>query len=749
MVMVRYEQSNFTKGELDPKTHARTDTVMYYKGAKSLYNCLVIPQGGVTGRWGTVYVDTSATNLRDAINGEVLKIGQSVYLIEFGPNVMYVYLENRLLVTTPIPTPYRREDIPGLSFTQIRNRLIISNTSNIRPQQVVNSAAGPIPVTSVFGVISLRVTTAPLTLNSICAFYFSGAAPTPVVGSKRTYLGRTYYAVVVAADRIEVYENPTDASTRNAPFGFVGATTGVSINFYRLFTISPSNFSNFPTYDFTGGYSTITFTPSATFGTVSAPMTITASADIFTPQHVGGIFNGNGGIMRITAFTSPTVINGYTVHDFVNINPIAGAVVKLTEPVWSDLRGWPRTVTTSENRLIFGGTELIPNGTWASVIEEFYNFDDSEKLADNAISWYPEDGNSNIINALTSYNSLLVHSDSTTYSTPTFSEITLTPDNFVLKMQGKDGVSPNVRPVAVDNQVIYIDKSGRNVKSLAWDTGQSKYEVINLSLESAHLIKNPIDAEIFTNPTFINGSLVLFINEDGTLTHLQSVRQEEIRAYSPAETKVTAADGTVTPSRFVKVVSSEDRLWFWVERTINGTTVINIEELNFDVKSDCCYIRGGILNQVTGLTALANCAVDVVRDGFVIKGLTVSAGGVLNIPGTFTTPARVVVGHPFKSRLIPMPIATIPGTPSSLYGKQHIREIRLNYYQTLGATIDGNEILTETLPVPFTNGLDLKSGISNPYTPGVGWDPAKSDILIEQANPLPFTILAIEYTEEV
>ena len=56
-----------------------------------------------------------------------------------------------------------------------------------------------------------------------------------------------------------------------------------------------------------------------------------------------------------------------------------------------------------QNRLVQVGTASIPNGQWASVINDVYNFDDSEALADNAIASYPESSSMSYVQSVTSY----------------------------------------------------------------------------------------------------------------------------------------------------------------------------------------------------------------------------------------------------------------------------------------------------------------------------------------------------------
>ena len=55
-------QVGFTSGELDPVLLGRIDKELYYKGAAILRNVYVNPQGHLTRREGTYYVDNTTSN---------------------------------------------------------------------------------------------------------------------------------------------------------------------------------------------------------------------------------------------------------------------------------------------------------------------------------------------------------------------------------------------------------------------------------------------------------------------------------------------------------------------------------------------------------------------------------------------------------------------------------------------------------------------------------------------------------------
>ena len=55
-------QVGFTAGELDPVLLGRIDKELYYKGAALLRNVAVNPQGHITRRPGTEYIDTTTSS---------------------------------------------------------------------------------------------------------------------------------------------------------------------------------------------------------------------------------------------------------------------------------------------------------------------------------------------------------------------------------------------------------------------------------------------------------------------------------------------------------------------------------------------------------------------------------------------------------------------------------------------------------------------------------------------------------------
>ncbi len=266
------------------------------------------------------------------------------------------------------------------------------------------------------------------------------------------------------------------------------------------------------------------------------------------------------------------MVTGFTIEPFPNTNLIPGSVSFLGEPAWSNARGWPRSGTFINNRFGQGGTALIQNGQWLSVINDVYNFDDSQDLADDAIASYPASGTMSVLQSMTAARSLLVHTTDGNYSSPVQSEQPITPTNYTLTIQNKFGVGP-LQPVFIDNQIFFVDSSGNNVINMIWDFTKSSYETNSVSIKFTGLIRNPVDMAAFAEPNFVDGFYVLFVNNDGTLAALQTLYEENILAASLNTTNTYISNDQlagfdIVTSSYRKVVTAENRCWFLVERTI-------------------------------------------------------------------------------------------------------------------------------------------------------------------------------------
>jgi hypothetical protein len=550
-------QDAFSKGELSPTMYARVTTTVYYKGMKKAKNILPIPQGGARKRWGTLFSAVLAQTNYQQIRSMVFEyLSEAVYVIIFYNNAIDIYLEGRLIATVAA-TGILTEDLPLMDWSVIENKLRVT-TGIYKPKDLTRSASAANIIAAVDTVNDYIQLTTATTSGFILPIRFTTAGTLPTT-TPQIKTDRTYFFRAFSANNVRIYSNVEDAANDVNRYDITAAGAGVSnVVPLNTWTFADVAFKFYPVHDFSGGYDAITFTPGATTGAT----TLTASGAIFNAGHVGGLFFSlDGGIARITAFTDTTHVNIQVVFPFVATTAVSGAFCTLTEPAWSNARGWPRLCSSYQNRAFFANTELLTNGLWGSTINDFEDFDDSLTDDDNAISWFPTSDIGNEINFITPFKSLVVHTESGVYSTPMGSDTAITPRNFSLTLQDNTPTA-EIQPVVIDNQVIVL--SGVDVHSLLYDLVQSGYTPNIVSAISEHLIIDPIDMQAFRDRRTSGGRYVFFVNSDGSLAMYQTLYSEEVSGWTPAYTEQYYGN-----AYFRKVLSSvTGRCWFIVERQI-------------------------------------------------------------------------------------------------------------------------------------------------------------------------------------
>lgn len=500
---------------------------------------------------------------------------------------------------------------------------------------------------------------------------------------------------------------------------------------HATWTFGAINIINFPTYDFDRNYDADIFTPSATTGTI----TLASLNGSFKAAHVGGLFFGNEGTMRITSFASANSVGGYTVEDFKNTTPILGSNAVLTEPVWSASLGYPKTGTFYQDRLCVGGSKSVPEGLWMSKTNQYSNFDDSETLASSAIGVFINTNNSNVIEDILGSHTFIVFTSSGVVTLPFIDDSPVTPSNISFNQQSRNGIG-DVRAKLFDNGVTYLDRGGKIIWSMRYDVQRAGYVFRDISLISQTLINSPVEIGTYRNPDVDQGNYLIVINEDGTLAVLQSIDEENVQGWT----------SSTTDGQFRHLDNSENDVYFIVEREINSVTKFYLEKLLFDVKTDSASVQtlGAPATTITGLGHLEAKTVKVIGDGFNMQDRTV-ASGQITVESAITT---VEVGLNYIPEIIPMPMSIATQVGNNFYFNKRIKTLWVDFYESLGVYIDDFEIPTLKMNTPgFGIPTPPRSGFYE-HTLMKGWEPDE-EITIQQLEPLPMLIRGLGFLVEI
>lgn len=369
----------------------------------------------------------------------------------------------------------------------------------------------------------------------------------------------------------------------------------------------------------------LTLTPSATSGTI----TLTASADVFVAGHVGTRMRIATKEVAISAVASPTEATAEVKQTLSGTS----ATRDWEEQAFSEVRGWPTTVTFHQDRLVIGGSRDLPNRLWLSKSADLFNFDLGEGLDDEAIEFAILSDAVNAIRGVFSGRHLQVM---TTGAEWMVSGDPLTPASIQLKRQTRVGsiAGRHIPPRELDGATLFCAASGREVREFLFTDVEQSYGAAELSLLARHLVFDPRDMD--TNPATRQLHLV---RGDGALVTVANYRAEKVVAWSLSRTE----------GSFLSVAVVDDITWFLVLR--QGT--VRVERFDPELGLDGALSGTDDTAKTTwsGLEHLEGLEVRVLGDGADLGPLTVT-GGAITLPYAVN---GIVAGLPYEHLIEPLP----------------------------------------------------------------------------------------------
>lgn len=368
-------------------------------------------------------------------------------------------------------------------------------------------------------------------------------------------------------------------------------------------TLSQIAFVYLPVFDFSiiDGVTYRGPTDAFTIGDVTGTgvSLISSNAGVFNSGHVGGIFIGGGGVMRITAVTTSQVAAGTVINDFDASGLfVLGVNALLMSKAWGDYtgvapagknRGFPSLGAFFQNRLVVGNSLMLPNLLWASNVYDFYNFNDEDGDALDAFSIGIGSNGNEEIQDIVATKALVVLGFSGIYATSLFIDLPITPSNAFLNEQSRDGASALDAQI-VDNQIFYVDENEQQVRSARYDIATSSFNIFDASLLSPQVISNPVSTASL-RPKNDDGSFYIVVNGDGTIAIFQSLEDQSVNAWTLSESR-----GTI-----YQVAASRDIAYMTVRRSVTtGATAAGL--------ADNIYTANVNFQAITDITSAAEDA---------------------------------------------------------------------------------------------------------------------------------------------
>lgn len=217
--------------------------------------------------------------------------------------------------------------------------------------------------------------------------------------------------------------------------------------------------------------------------------TFTTNADFWTPENVGGLLYLLDRQWRIMEYISPTQI---VVHTNGAYTLPSGSVSNWYECAFGRRRGWPRSITFHQDRLVFGGSRDWPAGIWLSRVGAHNNFNLGTGLDDDAIFISLLSAQRQQICTVVSGDNLQILTNSGEWA---ISSKPLTPSSVDIKQHTSVGsfCAHYLAPQKIEGSTIFVSGSGYDVRELALDELGETYNANDLCALSKHLMTSPID----------------------------------------------------------------------------------------------------------------------------------------------------------------------------------------------------------------------------------------------------------------
>ena len=396
------------------------------------------------------------------------------------------------------------------------------------------------------------------------------------------------------------------------------------------------------------------------------------------------------------------------------------------EQSFSALRGFPAAVTFFENRLVFAGTTSQPDSVFMSKSGKYYNFDVGDASDNDAIQVTASIGEINQIRHLVSNRDLQIFTASSEMYVPAFQNQPVTPTNIQIRRQTPYGCGFE-RPVVFDGSTVFTQRGGSIVREFIYSDSEAAYVASPISSVSSHLIKTPIEQNVFNGAIDRSESYVFITNADGTLAVFNSNRAENRAGW----TEFTC-NGT-----FVSTCTIDNRVFANVVFDLGaGTERIVLCEFVSSKNTDMSTVFSGTAGVFNVSSDFDNGAVVQVVDGNDYIGEFTVAGGQVDVSSVKSL-SSAEIGFNFNVTLKTNPIDINAGSGPVTGIPRGIGSVIVDLNNTLSCSVNGTKLIIRNVTDDMSQQQIAFTGKKEFRLLGYNRDP---QVTITQTAPLPIQV---------
>lgn len=625
MPITRVHQNGFQRGELDETVIARTDLGSFVQGLKKARNVFPLNQGPIERRAGTLFrADLGAqSRLESFIFNEAQE-----YIFAFQNTVLKIYSTNGTLLQTITSCPWVTAQLFELTVTQQADTMVVCHEGFV--QQVLKRTGATTFTRTDFAFKNS------INAEQIFQPYFKFADDTITLDINTTTAGSV--TAITSADYFTSGYVGTIIRYHGSEIlisGYTNATT-VTGTLKKAVSIELDD-DPFATKQ---GSGVVKVTHVSHGFTTGASVTIVGAEDIFDDDGNGLAQANINGARTITVvddnhyeFTAGASDTANDSQDGggVNVTVVGHPPTRSwDEQVYSTPNGFPKTARFHQQRLFFAGGTSLPDFICGSRTADFFNFDVGEAQDTDSIQISISSDQINEIRHLVSGKNLEIFSSTGEFFLKPQVGKPLTPTDLQIKRQSNLGVTQTCMPKIFDGAAIFVQQNGKTAREYFFNTAAEEYQPLVITFLSPQVLSNPQDNAIIRKSGTRTEQFMMFINDDGTLAIFSAHKQEKIAGWV-----LYTTDGL-----YESATATTDFYYVAVKRTINGSTVYNLEQFAnsvYAVPTDATVSKTLSASYIPYGTPKVNGAVNSTKQ-IIIDDTTTqpSAGETFTFTGTAT-----------------------------------------------------------------------------------------------------------------
>lgn len=623
--MSRVARRTFAGGEIDQDQWYSSDLVPVRNGAAEITNFIVKPQGGVERTPGTEHIAVANTTEQVKLMPFIPARDQA-YCCEWGPSYVRVRGVGNAGAFTDEVTEYVAADLPFLQMVQSADIQWV--VSGKKPKELQRLA------TLDFQFVDMQLASGPFARrNDDDTIVITASAET---GTVTLTSAVAYFEAGHVGSFMRLEESDLSYVALWKP--------GVTVSLGDVVRSGPS------AYEVTSAGDTSADPPTHLEGEVT---------DGLEPSSVSYLYLHSGfGVVKITAVNSPTEAVAEVIKRLPgDVADVGVGTWKWNAGAWSDVQGYPVTITLYKNSLWAGGSLREPYQIWKSALDGFddweFGVEDDAGLDRGLFS-----DQTDSIRWMSPGKFLAIGTGGSEWvARPESSGDTVRPNNLITEEATTQG-SSDVPGVSVNSKTIFVDASREQLRSFDFNFRTDRWDEDVLSEFCQHIFAQGVRELHWQRSPWPVLWTVLDTGDLGALTFKPT---QQIRAAHRHTFGGAVESMCVVPD----ALGEHDQLWLAVRRSPDGVSQLHIERMfprfrpdKSDQIESARYLQAAKVYSeatpqtvFTGLDHLNGMQVVALVDGNAHPEMTVAAGQVtLNFPGQ-----NVVVGLAYTSRLTTLP----------------------------------------------------------------------------------------------